>query len=274
MIKLSIITINYNNRDGLEKTIRSVIDQRFTDFEFIVIDGGSTDGSVDNIRKYENKINYWCSEKDAGIYNAQNKGIKKAKGEYCLFLNSGDFLYNEDVLNKIFSKKFHDDIIYGDMIIDYGNGKLVYGPQPKKISFEYLIHTTLWHPVSFIKRELFDKFGNYNEELKIISDYEFFVKTILVGKVSTRHIEMAVAVFNTAGIGSSSEHDAAHQSERRYVQEKYFSKAEIDAAKSYNLTKQNRKLAISNWFKKHPIIKIPAKLFLNMINSVKSLLRR
>jgi glycosyltransferase involved in cell wall biosynthesis len=101
MIKLSIITINYNNRDGLEKTIRSVIDQRFTDFEFIVIDGGSTDGSVDNIRKYENKINYWCSEKDAGIYNAQNKGIKKAKGEYCLFLNSGDFLYNEDVLNKI-----------------------------------------------------------------------------------------------------------------------------------------------------------------------------
>ncbi len=102
MKKVSVITINYNNAQGLQKTIDSVISQTFKDYEFIIIDGGSTDESVDIIRKNSGKISYWVSEKDGGIYNAQNKGAKKASGEYCLFLNSGDFLMDSQTLEKVF----------------------------------------------------------------------------------------------------------------------------------------------------------------------------
>ena len=100
-MKYSIITINYNNRDGLEKTIQSVINQTCQDFEFIIIDGGSTDGSVDIIKKYNDRINYWVSEPDKGIYNAMNKGILQAHGEYLNFMNSGDCFFDNEVLNKV-----------------------------------------------------------------------------------------------------------------------------------------------------------------------------
>ena len=89
-MKLSVITINFNNRDGLRKTIESVVNQTYNDFEYIIIDGGSTDGSVDVIKEYADRIDYWVSEPDKGIYNAMNKGIDVAKGEYCIFMNSGD----------------------------------------------------------------------------------------------------------------------------------------------------------------------------------------
>ena len=164
MPKLSIITINYNNAGGLEKTIQSVVSQTFTDYEYIVIDGSSNDGSVDCIKRYSDKISYSVSEKDKGIYNAQNKGIMAAKGMYCLFLNSGDYLFNEKVLEEVFSHKHNEDIIYGDMMIDDGSAELIYGKHPSDITFEFLIYTTLWHPVSFIKRELFNRFGLYNED--------------------------------------------------------------------------------------------------------------
>lgn len=99
---ISIITINYNNKVGLKKTIESVIQQDFNSFEFIVIDGGSTDGSYDVIQEYRNYIDYWVSEPDKGIYNAMNKGITIARGEYCNFMNSGDFFYDKNVLSSIF----------------------------------------------------------------------------------------------------------------------------------------------------------------------------
>ena len=97
-MKYSIITINYNNRDGLRNTIESIINQSYKDYEFIVIDGGSTDGSVDIINEYKDRITYWVSEKDNGIYHAMNKGVKTAHGEYLSFINSGDMLYNDHVL--------------------------------------------------------------------------------------------------------------------------------------------------------------------------------
>ncbi len=269
MPKISIITINYNNADGLKKTIESVVSQSFSDFEYIVIDGASTDNSLDIIKKYASKITRWVSEKDNGIYNAQNKGISFAKGEYCLFLNSGDFLYDNKVLEKVFSKNYTEDIIYGDMIVDYGSGKTVYGKQPNKITFEFLIHTTLWHPVSFIKRKLFDKYGKYNEEYKIISDYEFFVRTILLENVTTRHIRLAISIFNTAGIGSSPEHEATHQLERKMVQEKYFSKEKIERVKLFYTNRKRKQLAISNWFKRHPFWKKNAIFFLNLTKKLK-----
>src|SRR4051812_43907208 len=112
-VDLSIITINLNDSKGLEKTIASVVNQTFSNYEFIVIDGGSSDGSCDVMEKYKDKIDYWKSEQDGGIYNAMNKGLHQASGSYCLFLNSGDFLQSPHSLKsieKVFAE--HYDLIY------------------------------------------------------------------------------------------------------------------------------------------------------------------
>ncbi|HTB07765.1 MAG TPA: glycosyltransferase family 2 protein [Bacteroidia bacterium] len=227
MPKLSIITINYNNKAGLEKTIKSIITQSFKDFEFIVIDGASNDGSVDVIHQHQDKIAKWVSEKDLGIYNAMNKGIGFAKGEYCLFLNSGDSLYESNTLEKVFATEPKEDIVYGNMLIDF-SGKKVLGEMPDTITFEHMMADTLWHPVSFIKRDLFAKYGNYREDLKIVSDYDFFIKAILVNKVSAKHIPVTISIFPTDGMSSQSSNAELIKAEREKVQSGYFSKFVID----------------------------------------------
>lgn len=227
MPKLSVITINFNNKDGLERTIRSVIAQTFTDYEYIVIDGGSTDGSVEIIKKYASGITYSVSEKDGGIYNAQNKGIKVAKGEYCLFLNSGDFLVDKKVLNNVFSKNHSEDILYGNMMIDWGNKKVTLGKMPDAISLYHMYTDTLWHPVSFIKKQLFEKYGNYDERYKIVADYEFFFRSIIVNKVTVRHIASTVSQFSIDGLSSKPENKLLEQEERKSVQKKYLTEKEI-----------------------------------------------
>ena len=98
-MKFTVITINYNNADGLRQTILSVVGQTCDDYEYVIIDGGSTDGSVEVIKEREDKISYWVSEKDGGIYNAMNKGVKAARGEYLIFMNSGDIFYDNKVLS-------------------------------------------------------------------------------------------------------------------------------------------------------------------------------
>ena len=112
-MKYSIITVNFNNRDGLRKTIESVIHQTCRDYEYIVIDGGSTDGSVDVLKEYDKNIDYWVSEPDKGIYNAMNKGITQAHGEYLNFMNSGDCFYDKNVLENLCEKGLSSDIIVG-----------------------------------------------------------------------------------------------------------------------------------------------------------------
>ena len=112
-MKYSIITVNYNNKEGLRKTIESVIHQTFRDFEFIVIDGGSIDGSVDVLKEYDSQIDFWVSEPDGGIYQGMNKGIKKATGEYLNFMNSGDCFYSSDVLEKVTGYQYDTDFIVG-----------------------------------------------------------------------------------------------------------------------------------------------------------------
>jgi acetyltransferase-like isoleucine patch superfamily enzyme len=136
-MKLSIITINRNNAAGLRKTIESVVSQTYTDFEYIIIDGASTDDSVNIIKEYAEATLpcgeglgerlYWVSEPDKGIYNAMNKGILKANGEYCLFLNSGDWLYDNDVLNDVFSISPTEDIVYGNDVFIGANVTILDG---------------------------------------------------------------------------------------------------------------------------------------------------
>lgn len=207
MIKLSIITINLNNEEGLRKTIESVISQSFNEFEYIIIDGASTDGSVNVIKQYTNKITYWISEPDTGIYNAMNKGILKAAGEYCLFLNSGDWLTNDNVLSDIKFSQRTEDIIYGNLIymhIDKEPSKM-FGIKDSEITFYNFFATqSIPHQAAFIKRDLFEKYGLYDESYFVVSDWLFFVKTIIFGNVSIKYINIDITNFDPYGISSLS----------------------------------------------------------------------
>ena len=155
-MKYSIITVNYNNKDGLRATIESVVSQTFRDFEFIVIDGGSTDGSVDVLKEYDDKITYWVSEPDKGIYNGMNKGIAKATGDYLNFMNSGDCFYDDNVLQRVTDYNSQADFIVGR---DYHyNERLQRGHasiQPPRTTMMHFFVATLDHQSSFIRRELF-----------------------------------------------------------------------------------------------------------------------
>jgi glycosyltransferase involved in cell wall biosynthesis len=222
---LSIITINFNNSEGLKKTIESVISQSFNDFEYIIIDGGSTDGSAEII-KQNNRINYWISEKDKGIYDAMNKGILKSSGNYLLFLNSGDYLC-ENVLEKVFSEIHTEDILYGNMKINWGGNNITDGIMPNKITLEHMVKDTLWHPVSFIKKELFNKFGLYNTDYEIVADYDFFFKNIIVNKSSNVHLNCFITEYNVEGFSSLPSNKVKEKAERLKVIKTYLSDEEL-----------------------------------------------
>ena len=145
-MKLSIITINYNNRDGLQKTIESVVSQSFKDFEWIVIDGGSNDGSRELIERYAESISYWVSEPDKGIYNAMNKGIKASNGDYLLFLNSGDSLCDEYVIADFQKLSFTEDIISGNIIVDDSIYNARFSPDESELSYRFMCESTILHP--------------------------------------------------------------------------------------------------------------------------------
>lgn len=205
-MKLSVITINYNNSKGLQKTIESVSNQVYKNFEYIIIDGGSSDGSKEVIEKYSDKITYWVSEKDNGIYNAMNKGIIKAKGEYCLFLNSGDYFVDEQVLAKIFSQNYTEDIIYGNVLKMFSSGKILQdkGPQRSQLTLGDMFFDTLPHQSVFIKRDLFNKYGLYSEEYKVVSDWALFLRAIGIDNVPVKYIDIDVSYYDMTGISSSS----------------------------------------------------------------------
>lgn len=207
MLKLSIITINKNNANGLRKTIESVILQTFTDFEYIVIDGASTDGSVDIIKEYSDRIDYWISEPDSGIYNAMNKGIKVAKGEYLQFLNSGDWLYSDQILSQMLNNNYTDDMLIGNKYC-VNSSKIVpwhivihHGSKTSNSVYAMdLIFDSLPHQASFIKRDLFVKYGLYDESLQLVSDWKFTIETIINHNITTRLFrDVFVCYFNVEG---------------------------------------------------------------------------
>jgi glycosyltransferase involved in cell wall biosynthesis len=180
-LKLSIITVNLNNAEGLRKTIESVISQTYNDYEYLIIDGGSTDGSVEIIKEFADKITYWVSEPDKGIYNAMNKGILKANGEYLQFLNSGDWLLNEKILYKLFNLSYSAEIIFGNTILTKADGTTyLYLKKPiENISLAYFFTKTIQHQSSFIKKDLFNELL-YDDELKIVADWKFFIQKIII----------------------------------------------------------------------------------------------
>ncbi len=198
-MKLSIITVNLNNVEGLRQTIKSVVEQSYNDYEFIFIDGGSSDGSVDVIKAYEEHITYWITEPDKGIYNAMNKGIRVATGEYLLFLNSGDFLYEPTTLEQLLYKLENKSCIY------YGNCQSVKGciPAPKNFNLrQYIKGNWISHQSSFIPRSFFDKYGYYDESYAIAADKKFFMLAI-INKEKFENLNQTICFFDTNGISAN-----------------------------------------------------------------------
>ncbi len=202
-MRYSIITVNFNNKEGLRKTVESVIHQTYRDFEFIIIDGGSTDGSVEVLKEYDTHIDYWVSEPDGGIYQGMNKGIKKANGDYLNFMNSGDCFYNEDVLQHVIDKQLDSDIIVGK---DYHyNTQTQQGFStilPPRISMLTFYTQTLPHQSSFFKRELFNN-TLYDESLKIVADIKFYIQKICVDGCSVSLINEIICKREPDGISKS-----------------------------------------------------------------------
>lgn len=178
MIFFSIITINYNNHIGLEKTIQSVVSQSFKSYEFIVIDGGSNDGSIASISSHASQIHYWVSESDHGVYHAMNKGWKQATGHYCIFLNSGDIFADVDVLKHVYElTDFTSDFVYGCHLWESHAGAR-WNPKKDFRLREIMDHTPISHQATFIKKTLLEKVGGFKENYKIIADWGVLIDSM------------------------------------------------------------------------------------------------
>ena len=284
-MKLSIITINYNNAEGLRKTLASVTSQTFHDFEHIIVDGGSTDGSVEVIREYEQSLASrlsplasnlkWLSEPDSGIYSAmnkgieialgrrvvnafnrselvedKNKGIKMANGEYLLFLNSGDYLVDENVVKNVMNENLQEDIVYGKQMTEK-DGTLMpmkfYSPE--EMSFCAFLKSTLPHQCTFIRSTLFEKIGMYNEQNKIVSDWEWNLQALFRWNVSLREIDIPISVYDTEGISSDQKMHKLQLQERSAAVKRHFPRImmDVNAWKRFQSSKSYR---LVMWLKK------------------------
>lgn len=258
--KISVITINYNNRQGLEKTLKSVVSQSFKNFEYIVIDGDSTDGSKDSIENYASEIEYWVSEPDSGIYNAMNKGIEAAKGEYLLFLNSGDEFYETSSLEKAIPYLNGEDIIYGNLEIvdDEKNFIKNYSSQ---LSLHYFYIDALPHPGSFIKKTAFDNVGMYDENLKIVSDWKWFFEAFAKHSLQWKYIPVVVSRFYMDGVSSNMD---KVNIERQEVFNSFPTSLTADAEIIENLKREIKSLQEYkhryNHLKKYRLVKLLAQL--------------
>lgn len=265
-MKLSIITINYNNLEGLKKTVDSVLSQTWRDFEWIIVDGGSTDGSKEyieclaqslsagtaidsvqwNVERFsllgftaedlkgtasesvldrssaDNRPSpianhpqrlLWCSESDKGVYNAMNKGIAMAKGEYCLFLNSGDNLHCVDSLTSVFETNKNADVLYGDLFFMTPSSAELF-VYPDILTLHYLLSRSLGHPASFIKTSIMKVHG-YREDFHIVSDWYKFIELYRAGG-SFYHIRVPVSDFDTAGISNTDTEVVKKETEALY----------------------------------------------------------
>ena len=233
--KLSIITINYNNAEGLRKTMESVFAQTCRGFEYIVVDGASTDGSVEVIKEYEKSnlkletINLqsfvWISEPDSGIYDAMNKGIEIASGkrivnsfnrselvedknqgsenEYVLMLNSGDYLVDEHVIERILPELDGTDIVQGNVIEDIANKRIRNrGYGRSDLSLIDALGGYILHQAAFIRKSVHEQYGYYDDSYKKNADTYFFITALAFGNATFRYVDIDIANFDMTGISN------------------------------------------------------------------------
>lgn len=220
--KISIITVCFNEKK-IEATCQSIVSQKWHDFEWIVVDGGSTDGTVDILNKYRDHMSVFISEKDSGIYNAMNKGISHARGEYLIFMNGGDYFLDPYVLERVFDDKTRkEDIIYCDALFLKEDGSTLLREFDDMAipDDNFFINNCFAHQATFIRRSLFRKYGGYNEKHRIVSDWEKWIEFVVVNHASTKHVGLIVAIHNYTGI--SSHYTKEHLQEREEVLQQYY----------------------------------------------------
>jgi glycosyltransferase involved in cell wall biosynthesis len=176
---ITVITVTFNAGEKLERTIQSVINQTLKDVEFIVIDGGSTDKTTDIIRKYENKITYWISEEDQGIFDAMNKGINISSGQWINFMNAGDCFIENETLARIspYLDRTCADIVYGNTVMKYDDNHKKLKLLPSRLRFDFGL--PFCHQSVFTRANLC-KETNFNIKYKIYADYDFFFSTLIM----------------------------------------------------------------------------------------------
>ena len=254
--KLSIITVCYNE-PNLEKTCKSIIEQTYQDFEWIVVDGGSNEQTQNIWNKYKNRTNTFVSEKDSGVYNAMNKGIKQSNGEYLLFLNAGDYLFDKDALKKVIDKKLDRDICYANNMVYEDENHSYIKRYPKVLDYSFWIKNTLCHQATFIKHELFEKYGFYNENHRIVSDLEIWILFLHVKKVSYKNIDVICSVFINGGISTNKNYEELAYKERNELIDKYFTKEEIEKAQKEQYSLMENIFSIKDhWDCKHKVLTV------------------
>ncbi|MGD9781172.1 MAG: glycosyltransferase family 2 protein [Kiritimatiellia bacterium] len=212
-MKLSIVTINLNHADGLRRTAESVIGQTFRDFEFIVVDGGSTDGSRAAIEAHADRIAHWVSEPDGGIYAAMNKGLRRARGEYVHFLNSGDTWAGSGVLERIFAQnEFGEDLLYGNALRPDESGAVRECRHPEALTVAAFFGFGVCQQAIFYRRALFDALGEFDESLRIAGDWEFNLRALMARR-TTRYLAFPVVCYQGGGISVTRPEQAAREKE-------------------------------------------------------------
>ena len=195
---VSVITVVYNGARHLAQCIEAVANQSYSNIEHIVIDGGSTDGTIDILRRYDDKITRWISERDEGLYDAMNKGIALVTDpeSYVLFANADDHLYSKDSIERVIGSSDGEDLVYGKMVFSDGE---MSGTLGREVEYRDLALETLCHPATFVRRKVFDKIGMFDKRYVIAADYDFIVRAFRMG-VSTRFVDVIVSTMRMGGL--------------------------------------------------------------------------
>ncbi len=241
-MKVSVITVCYNDRLGLEKTIQSVLGQRGVDLDYIIMDGGSSDGSADLVAQYRNQLAHAVSEKDSGVFDAMNKGLARAIGEYVIFMNSGDYFFQEDSLSKLVrGAEQYPDFIYGDIYFEHKNGTRKAVTFPNRLRLSDMYFSFLPHQATLTKRSFLTDRKGYDLRYKIIADSVFIWNAILNEKASYQRVEEFISVCEHGGMSTDlSGNGSAMDAERLMFYKEKFAASYEDYFELRDLKKQQR----------------------------------
>lgn len=207
MLRVSIITVVRNRVDSIQSTIQSVLSQDYTNIEYLVIDGDSSDGTIDVIKEFSNKIDFFLSENDNSIYEALNKGIKHAKGDIIGILHADDIFSSNNVISNLvdsFNSDASTSLIYGDADYVNSNNKIVRHYSSKFFRpFMFYFGFQPAHTASFFKKSCFETVGNYREDLKIAADFELLLRVMSINKLKYKYLPLTMVNMRIGGISSS-----------------------------------------------------------------------
>lgn len=232
-MKFSIITVCKNAEATIENTILSVLNQAYCDYEYIIVDGVSTDKTLDIVNKYRGNIAKIISETDSGLYDAMNKGLNAASGEYLFFLNADDRFIDDNVLANTYIKAKNNkaELLYGDQVFKNNKSGEVTVRKHNKLNKIYLLKNTPCQPATFYRSDVFSNYGNFSTNFRLVSDHEWFLRVFLhrkfdCGLISSLYLGFVITEFNSGGLSTSPEHTQRLNEERNKMFEMYFSPAE------------------------------------------------